>query len=199
VGFVTDLEIIRAELVEKVSGGAWRWRAMFGQPHVGISRLRHFGLCVGDEVVIEVAKARRGWELRRVVQVPPTATAVDRRVDEDLPAAMEPAAPALQIGDLVLARVRFTKSDGTGRASKLRPCVVMEIGSLEVVVRPVYGSGSSMAKTGGCRRLLHWRDAGLHKPSCVGAEDIYLPVSPAPRRTGTLHPEDVQRLIDENR
>ena len=153
----------------------------------------------GDEVVIEVAKARRGWELRRVVQVPPTATAVDRRVDEDLPAAMEPAAPALQIGDLVLARVRFTKSDGTGRASKLRPCVVMEIGSLEVVVRPVYGSGSSMAKTGGCRRLLHWRDAGLHKPSCVGAEDIYLPVSPAPRRTGTLHPEDVQRLIDENR
>ena len=193
-----ELEIIRVELIEKVTGGAWRWRAMFGQTHVGVSQLGHFGLRAGDQVVIEVTRVRLGWELRRVIQVPPTATAVSRTSVHDQTAVDAPATQALRIGDLVLARVRFTKSDGSGRTSKLRPCVVMELGPSEVVVRPVYGSTSSMAKTGGCRRLLHWRHAGLRKPSCVGAEDIYLPASPMPRRTGSLHPEDVRRLTEKD-
>lgn len=188
-----ELEIVRAQLIEKVAGGAWRWRAMFGQEHCGVARLGHFGLAAGDQVVVEVERTRRGWELRRVIDVPLTATAV-HRPDADEAEPEPSGAQALQVGDLVVARVRFTKSDGSARASKLRPCVVMSISDHEVVVRPVYGSSSSVARTGGCRRIIKWSDAGLRKPSCVSAEDIHLPALPAPRRTGTLHPIDVERL-----
>lgn len=198
-----DYEVVEAQLLAEENGGAWRWRALHGQPHFGCGCLgdrRVQGLSVGDRLVLRVQWKGPSCRVLGVVRLPEGASfepvMPSAMVEEDQwwPAPVHERRP-LEPGDVIVCWVPFSKSDGSGRGGKRRPCIVRQVRGAEVVVRPVYGTNTSLRRTGAAKRLKGWKKLGLRKPSVVSAEDLVRPIADGRTRFGRLEGGDRQRLL----
>lgn len=185
-------EVVAIHLLEQESTGAWRWRALYGQPHTGCDMLPLVGLQPGDELIARVVRRKAGVAVREIVSKPGHVRPSAHPVLRAAPRTARPAGP--QPGDVVVARVRFTKDDGSARGSKRRPCVVIRTIGDELVLRPVFGTNTAMRRTGQARRIRNWKAAGLLKPSVVGGDELLMPTRAITGRIGALAEPD-RRLL----
>ena len=184
-------EIIQVRLEEKLPKGIWVWTGLLGSERNGRCRLPMFGLRVGDKLVVEIRTGSKQPSIVRVVKAPDHATAIKREHDIDpFEVGQQTKVAPLQPGDIVIARIRFSRNDGSGRTSKRRPCAIIEICDDDLFVRPIYSSDTSLNKTGGARRLKKWKEAGIQKPSVVSAEVVVVPRDVRPPRVGALVEDD---------
>lgn len=188
------MEIIEIELTEPADG-RWAWRATQCRHH-GLDRLGLVGLARGDRLVVEVRPHGLSWTVQRVLRHPTHVRAATSRPRACAPRAAARPATAPVAGDVLLRRVRFSSDNGEDRASKLRPCVVVEVVGHEMRVRPIHGSNSFIRREGMGRRLVDWAAAGLRKPSVVSATDLWVPVS-GPRPIGRLGDADRRRILPD--
>ena len=191
------MEIIEIELTEltELTDGRWAWRATQVRRH-GTDRLGLDGLARGDRLVVEVRSHGLSWTVQRVLRKPAHARPAATRPRACSPRSTLPRATAPVAGDVLLRRVRFSSDNGEDRASKLRPCVVVEVAGHEMRVRPIHGSNSFIRREGMGRRLLDWAAAGLRKPSVVSATDLWVPVS-GPHPIGRLGDTDRRRILPD--
>jgi hypothetical protein len=187
-------EIVEVELVDQ-EDQKWSWRAGNGLPHHGRGTLLGDELEVGDRLVVEVAISGGTYRLVRVVRT------LSRGISARVPPVHTPPRPpraypvtrSAGSGDVVLRRLRFS-GHGDGRNSKLRPCVVVEVGGPYLRVLPIFGTNSAVRREGLGRRLRDWRAAGLNKPSVVASTEVWVSVAGAPP-IGTLSDFDRQRVL----
>jgi hypothetical protein len=194
-------EVIRIRLVEKFDGGRWRWSAMFDQPHSGQGRLGVYGVEPGDELVVRVRNTKKdGWVVVRAIEYPDHVKPVENNRHDPDPVAPSPQRDSAPVkpGDVLGWEFPFSKSDGSDRNSKWRPCIVRQILDDGYLVLPVFGTGTFVHRTGGARRILDWKGAGLDKPSVVSAAEIPVPRDAAHRRIGRLSDADRERLVERS-
>jgi len=197
-------EVIRIRVDGIDDRGLARWSAMYGQGHCGEWRFPIPALEVADELVIAVRPLLATWVPTRIVQSGGKEVVEPRTTDDEEPwtPQVDRRHRPIEPGDLITDVVVFSASDGSGRTSKKRPCLVMEVGDTEIRVRPIHSTGGSLHRTGGGLRILDWRLANLANNSVVSAEDQYRavdgPVNPA-RRIGSLSDRDFERVFGHGR
>jgi len=178
---------------------------MYGETHRGRWRFPIPDLEVGDELVVAVEWRYSAWVPTRIVNAGGrTVVEPERATPEDeawSPLADRPNHP-IEPGDLIVEEVHFSAPDGTDRTAKKRPCLVVEVGTGEICIRPIHSTGGYLHRTGGGLKLLDWELAGLANRSVVGADSQYRlvdrPLGPA-RRIGRLRDRTCTRVFGVGR
>jgi hypothetical protein len=191
--WATTAEGVQIQLIRNDGNGAWRWKAVHGHPGRGVVRFSGDPpFSPGDHLTAWVVATGTMYEVVQLISAPRHVRLERPKMrtspHEDL--ANAPLAP----GDLLYWTFRYSKSDGSRCIAKKRPCVVREVTPEGIVVMPIYRRGGSIDRTGGGRRILNYKAAGLKKPSVVSAETHLIPLG-AVRRVGQLTAEDRRRLL----
>lgn len=193
--------IVEVQVITRSAAGSWSWRALHGQRERGVSHLELAGLQEGDRLVAEVFASSVGWQITRLVRIPPhvreVRTTPDRGTEADRVSELSgDQRSSIAAGDILLYRFRFSHDDGSGRQSKERPCLVMAVAGDELRVRAIHGSNTFVRRQGLGRRVIDWQRSGLRKPSVVIAEDRFIPRRGLGRAVGRLSEQDRRRLLD---
>ena len=94
------------------------------------------------------------------------------------------------LGTLVIVTIAY--SDGSGH--KARPAVVVGAQRLQLVVRPCYSYGGTVADDWRSVPIGDWRDAGLDGPSWVAEDEVLIARSEIRDQLGRLTAADWNQL-----
>lgn len=198
---------IRRLRIDAVADHRWVWTDVVTRQRGRLDRDRD-DVAIGDEVLVEIEPKGAGWRAVRWLSPAPED---DVLRDEDVAGVLRDGRPiAFPDGDLdevvpgVICTVhhrmdgRSTAARDIGRSEKSRPALVLEVdrATNQASVSFLFGTNSSVRRTGAGRRIEDWRGAGLRKPSVVSAEVEVRSLDDLGSAIGRLTASDRARLID---
>lgn len=187
-------ERLHVEIVERVAGRKWLWRATDDPLRTGYVTPP---ACppdtkVGTHYRARATGGRFDTELHPLEEPdpppPPRQTLLSKTA---VPKVIERFEP----GTVLLATIRFSHMPGPhdlGKEAKDRPCVVSRDHGEWICVRAIFGM-DSFKKRNGAPAIENWQEAGLLKPSVLDPNEWEITPDQIIRMIGALTQRDAGR------